>query len=433
MSELVVTDDTTAMTTQAESALANERAVVGAIMLKADSIRFALEHITVDDFADYRLSRIFDLMVTLHTAGHPIDPVSLLDLAAEEKIKGVDGPFLHGLMYATPTHTNIGYYANLVAEVAQKRRTWKFGVLAQQLATSGMPVGELADTIRTEFDTLRSHAGTPMEAKTLRTVLDGTDEYDWLIPGLLERMDRLVLTGGEGAGKSTFVRQIAILAAAGIHPTTFASVEPINVLVVDAENTEKQWRRNARPLAAKARHAGRRDPLDNLHLACIPRMDITTERDLGAVHRLVDEHKPDLLVIGPLYRLIPRAINSDDDASPLLAALDTLRARGLALVMEAHAGHAIGAGGERDLRPRGSAALMGWPEFGMGIGVDRQALGGLQDGQLPTVFKLHRWRGDRDERDWPTTLLRGGAWPWMDERHMNRPGNGPAWQAHRED
>lgn len=28
------------------------------------------------------------------------------------------------------------------------------------------------------------------------------DEYDWVIPGLLERADRLILTGGEGLGKA---------------------------------------------------------------------------------------------------------------------------------------------------------------------------------------------------------------------------------------
>jgi len=266
-----------------------------------------------------------------------------------------------------------------------------------------------------EWNSVRGAVTTGMTAKTLAEVLEGTDEYDWLIPSLLERMDRLILTGGEGAGKSTFVRQLAIMAAAGIHPTTFREIKPINVLVVDAENTEKQWRRNARDLVAKARLSGSRDPASHLNLACISRLDITTERDLGSIHRLVDEYQPDLLMIGPLYRLIPRAINSDDDAAPLIAALDSLRARGLALVMEAHAGHAQTKGGDRDLRPRGSSALMGWPEFGFGIGMDQED---------PNLAHLIRWRGDRDQRDWPRDIRRGGDWPWMDDS-LQRPG---AWR-----
>jgi len=121
----------------------------------------------------------------------------------------------------------------------------------------------------------------------------------------------------------------------------------------------------------------------------------------------LDTFTPDVLFIGPLYRLTPRAINSDDDAAPLLAALDTIRDRGVALVMEAHAGHAVGVGGERDLRPRGSAALMGWPEFGLGLRVDRD------DSE---TFNVVPWRGGRDSREWPSRMRRGffrEEFPWV--------------------
>ena len=43
---------------------------------------------------------------------------------------------------------------------------------------------------------------------------------DWVIPGLLERGDRLIWTGFEGLGKSVVVRQLAVCAAAGVHPFT---------------------------------------------------------------------------------------------------------------------------------------------------------------------------------------------------------------------
>jgi len=110
-----------------------------------------------------------------------------------------------------------------------------------------------------------------------------------------------------------------------------------------------------------------------------------------------------------LHRLVPRPINNADAAAPLLAGLDTLRARGLAMVMEAHAGHAKTSDGSmRDLRPRGSAALMGWPEFGFGIAMDPKD-------DSHTLANLIRWRGDRDQRAWPENFRRGGEWPWMDD------------------
>jgi replicative DNA helicase len=240
----------------------------------------------------------------------------------------------------------------------------------------------------------------------LGDVLLGEDDYDWVVEDLLERGDRLMLTGGEGAGKSALLRQISILSSAGIHPFSFFRQAPIKVLVVDAENTEKQWRRESRPIVSKAALHGNANPADVLQLWCAPRMDLTKDSHLSDVHQAMDDVKPDLLVIGPLYRLIPRAINSDDDAAPLLAALDTLRDRGVAMIIEAHAGHGLGGGGERDMRPRGSAALMGWPEFGLGLMVDR-------GGKSSNDFKLVRWRGDRDRRKWPARLSRGiSEWPW---------------------
>lgn len=399
-----------------EATKAAEEAVIGACLLEPRAIRAASEHVTADDFSNFNLGAIFDAMLAAHSAGQPIDAVTVLALVTEAGVRGVDGVMLHDLVTATPTAANVGYYARQVAEGATRRRLWQFGARTQQIATAGEALTDIMTTVRSEWDAIRSTGSTQIEARTLNDVLDGVDDYDWLIPQLLERQDRLVLTGGEGAGKSTFVRQLAICAAAGIHPTTFASIKPVRTLVVDAENSEKQWRRAARPLVLRARQVGRTDPGSALRLACVPRLDISTERDLGAVHRLVDQHKPDLLVIGPLYRLIPRAINSDDDAAPLLAALDSLRARGLALVMEAHAGHAMTAGGQRDLRPRGSSALMGWPEFGLGLALDRDD---------PSLAHMLRWRGDRDERAWPTDLRRGGDWPWTDNRIAY--GLGPRW------
>src|SRR5690606_8696766 len=166
--------------------------------------------------------------------------------------------------------------------------------------------------------------------------------YDWIVHGLLERQDRLVITGGEGAGKSYLTQQLAILSASGIHPSTFEQIDPVKVLFVDAENSEKQWRRRVRPLVRKAAQHGSVDPRFAMHVRTVPRLDITNEKDLGWVHRLIDEYAPDMLVIGPLYKLSPKAIQTDDDAAPLIAALDGLRARGCALVMEAHAGHGKG-------------------------------------------------------------------------------------------
>lgn len=386
-----------------------ERAVIGAIFLDPNCLRFATEHVGSDDFSNRYLGAAFDVITTFAATGDPIDEQTV---AAELRTRGIpaDAVKLFELREQTPTASNVGYYARIVADHAGKRRASNFGVRTRQLAESTAPLSEVMEDLRREWQALNARGAdsSDLHVPTLAEILDGPTDYDWIIPNLMEREDRLVLTGSEGAGKSYFVQQMAILSAAGIHPTTFAKIDPIQVLVVDAENSDKQWRRRVGPLAAKATREGVADPRLSMRIKTLPRMNILDEKDLGRIHRWIDEYSPDLLVIGPFYKLTPKAINSDDDAAPVIAALDGLRARGCALVMEAHAGKSSGADGERNLAPRGASALMGWPEFGFGLRLDRNTEGPSR------LAELVRWRGDRDERAWPKQLARGGDWPWSD-------------------
>jgi hypothetical protein len=306
--------------------------------------------------------------------------------------------------YATPEE--VESYASIVHGLAVRRRTASelMGALAQVRSSNVNAEGFLAGLV-TNFTRLRdSGSSQRVDALTLRELLDTEDEpHDWLIPNLLERGDRFMLTGEEGMGKSVFLRQIAVCAAAGLHPFGGGRIEPIKALIIDAENSERQVRRGMRQLAAQVGARGRRDPRDFVMVECNGRMDITSDLTLSRLHQTLDAMLPDIIVIGPLYRLTPRAIQTDDEAAVVLAALDTIKDRGIALLIEAHAGHSQGATGSRNMRPRGSSALMGWPEFGYGLASDKDS---------PGKYVLKRWRGDRDERMWPNHLERGRALPW---------------------
>lgn len=411
------------MKTLEEIALA-ERSVVGECIFAPASVRLAAALVAPQDFYDPRLGELFGLIAGMVSAGGP-ESVTHLTVRSEVmrrhgEAKSSQGkatlPDL-GDLAALMAHGIAGdprEHARIVREAAVLRSIAALGRRAVQAAENWSDPGVLAAKVADEAMQIRDgHRPAALGARSLGEVLadEDADEYHWVVPGLLEARDRLVITGGEGLGKSTYLRQIAICAAAGVHPFTCVEIEPCHVLYVDCENSEKQWRRKARGLAAQARQLGVADPLDNLTLSCVRRLDITTAADLGAIHALVDEHQPGLVVVGPLYRLVPRAITNDDDAAPVLAALDSIRDRGPALIMEAHAGHAVGKGGERDYRPRGSSALLGWPEFGFGMAPDEKD---------PGRAEVIRWRGDRDERSWPKAVRRGGVLPWTND--MVEPG-----------
>lgn len=382
-----------------------EEAVIGACLLDSNVIREAVQHVMPSDFATWQGQEIYQAILDLHAVREPVDVVTVSSRLLRNGSK-VNVSVLHTIINKVPSASAIGYYAQQVREAAVKRALRVAGLkiiqdAESEVTQSGVAVADALNNLKA----IRDDAPiTGLPTFTLGELMAEEDHYDWVIKHLFERQDRLILTGSKpGIGKSTLLRQVAILSACGIHPLWLRPIEPVNVLIIDRENTKNQWRRKARPLWNLALQHGTRSP-ENIQMSCIPApMDITRDSDLGKIHKLLDEHPADLLCLGPLYRLVPRAIQTDDEAAPVIAALDSLRERGCVIITEAHAGHGTEKG---DLHPRGSAALSGWPEFGFGLRKIE-----TQPGQV----RLERWRGDRDQRDFPQVLVSGGPVPWLPE------------------
>ena len=219
------------------------------------------------------------------------------------------------------------------------------------------------------------------------------EPYDWLIPGLIERQDRLILTGTEGHGKSTLLRQFGIQAACGLHPFGGPDFEPLRTLILDLENSDRQLRRWVRPLriAAGDRYAG------SLFVETLAGLDLLDLDDRARLFEIVKSVDPDLLVTGPSYKMVGGNPVEEGPAALVAGCLDRIRhEHGCAILLEAHSPHA-GNGGRRPMRPYGASLWLRWPEFGLYLGPHDE---------------LVHWRGQRDVRDWPSALKRGGAWPF---------------------
>jgi energy-coupling factor transporter ATP-binding protein EcfA2 len=388
-----------------------ERNLLGAIILDSKQHAYVRKIVGADDFEDARMGVVFDQVGIRASQGLPVDAAIVNGLLPEWGVRGLHvEPFMWAdadvYVHAAPE------YADSVRAASAARSVRSLMQVAHTELTDGVGPLDVATNALNRLQKLVDGSTTgDLITKTLGELLEGSDDYDWVIPNTLERRDRIVFTGPEGSGKTTLARQIALLSAAGIHPFEFYAIPPVGVLVVDAENTEMQWRREVRLVAERAAaRPGAVDPSKTINITTGQRIDITKGPHLAAIHRLIDRHKPDVLFIGPLYKLVPGAINSDEEAAPLIVALDSLRDRGVALVMEAHAGKAAGPNGDRDLRPRGSSALLGWPEFGYGL----QPVQGR-----PGAVEMRPWRGGRDrKREWPRELVRGQLWPWEQQKHQ---------------
>jgi 5S rRNA maturation endonuclease (ribonuclease M5) len=233
------------------------------------------------------------------------------------------------------------------------------------------------------------------------------ETYDWLIPGLLERRERVIVVAAEGVGKTMLARQVGIATSWGVQPFTFNKMRPIRTLTVDLENPEKIIRRSSRNIMGAAASMNY-SMKSHAHLLIKPDgLNLLSATDRLLLEMYMEQVQPELLILGPLYKsfLDPGNKTSEAVTIEVVKYLDTLRVvYDCALWLEHHA--PLGESQtSRNLRPFGSAVWSRWPEFGISLQPDPMAVGDY-------VYDVKHFRGERDERQWPTKMRRGKKWPF---------------------
>lgn len=402
-----------------------EQAVLGAMLLDTTAITDVMQAIPAgSQFYKPAHETIYDAILAVYARGQEKpDPLTVsAELVRTGDITRIGGPaYLHNLVQAVPTAANAGHYAEIIAERATRRG----GIeeLTRGIQALHAPNGDateimedLVERVRAVRD--RGLAAVDVPSKTLRTFLEEEDdEPDWVIPGVLARWDRLIVTAPEGGGKSLFNRQLLARTAAGLHPWKRARIAPKRVLLVDVENSESQvrpWLRRMYRAACAELRGPAEDLLDNFVVEVIEGgLDLRTPADRSRLLRLVEKNQPEMIAIGPLYKLAGGNPNDEEVARDLMSALESVRKAtdGAALLIEAHAPHRATGERRRDFRPIGSSLWLRWPEFGFGLApISNKELAFAEEEGL---VRWQPWRGSRSERDWPEGFMRGSEWPWQ--------------------
>lgn len=329
----------------------------------------------------------------------------------------------------------IGFHLDRLRVLHHARQVKEVAVRLEQFATQATQTDDAelmrqgVDSTLDELQLLRameSGAVTDDDLPLSLTDLLHTEEtFDWLVPGLFERTDRLILTGFEGTGKSVLLAQMALCVAAGLNPFLgFASGEPRRVLVVDCENSTRQTRRRyskmmgAVEMLCRKNNMAMPDWSKQLRFVIRPEgIALNEVRQVQRLERNIRATNPDLVVVGPLYRMHTLDTKDEQAAKELTNVLDRLRIKHrFALIAEAHVSH--GSREARALRPTGSSLFLRWPEFGMGL----RPAAGTDHEEHPSKVDMVPWRGGREERAWPTTLQHNfHGLPWTaDDKYWLR-------------
>jgi hypothetical protein len=403
-----------------------EESLLGALLLSRDAQDDILPELNVEDFVKPAHQYAFDAMRALHSL--PLGAIDVVTVSDELRRSGLlaecgGDEWVQSLIGNVPAISNAGRYAKILTDASILRKLIMVSAEASDAAYDApdQPI-HLVHDLRGKLDTLEMSTNNRVMAMTGEDFMaEEPMPWNWVMPHVLERHNRLLITGGEGARKSMLIIQMAVMAAAGVHWWTETACPPVRVLVVDLELGKIETRRRAElfSVAADYGSANWRSRLSIYSRS--EDIDITSRSGASWLASLVDQAQPDILFLSPIYRLTsglakPGDIGGEDAAKRAAFAIDKIRNRfNCAIVAETHAAKGD-AGRGRDLRPFGSSVWTRWPEFGYGI---------VAQADNPTARDWVGWRGDRSPRNWPDYFL------WSDQtgdwRMKAQFDNVPSW------
>lgn len=300
---------------------------------------------------------------------------------------------------------------NQLEPVTEETNTDPFVEIVTQirdLSTKQWPTHRKLDRARSILDSANYITDQP-EIQNWPQLLKGPIEpYDWIIPNLLERQERVIVVAAEGVGKTMLARQIALMTAAGLHPFTATNIPPLRTLYIDLENPERIIKRTSHKILE---HINWFKPNQTIHADILIKPDginLLNPKDRTYLEQAIQQSQPDITFLGPLYKayLDPGTTTTESTITNIAQYLDYLRTtHNTALWLEHHAPFGTSQT-NRQLRPFGSTVWSRWPEFGINLTPD------------PTTqhrYELNHYRGARDQREWPKALKRGQTWPFEPE------------------
>ncbi|WDZ57701.1 replicative DNA helicase [Paenibacillus polymyxa] len=212
--------------------LETEQAVLGAMLLDADSVEIATSKLGLDAFYDAGHRLIYQALADLHEAQEPIDLVTVTtQLQNNGQLTDVGGvSYLSQLAHGVPTAANTGYYVAKLEDTAIRREFIRTSMLQIQQAAAGTEVPQLLASMQNAATKLSDRAAPEQDFKPIKDVMielvettetKATNLKNGIVTGLptgfvdldditggLQNSDLIIVAARPSVGKTAFALNI---------------------------------------------------------------------------------------------------------------------------------------------------------------------------------------------------------------------------------
>jgi len=347
-----------------------EEGVLGAILVDEGVYDELTKLVSERDFYTKRNRVVWRAMQSAASKHALVDATTVLhELRDADAMQDVPGDYLIHLKTSCASALAGPKYADIVSGLARRRRViQRAGEIASCAFEGDGYRGPLEQLMREVLAESRTGQLPEGLIELWELCEQELEEYDWVIPGFLERESRLILFGDEGGGKSLLTLQSALQAANGLAVLDrFAVARPVDVLYVDLEMSQRSVRRRTKQFQRRL-DVEREDGLRSVPFFSRPDgIDVTSIEGRAVFEKAVSSTRPDLVVVDAFYKLAPGDITFEKDVKPILLFLDSIRTEfHCALWIVHHPRKAIDGAQQRGNVASdifGSSVLLRWPEM----------------------------------------------------------------------
>lgn len=320
----------------------SERALLGSIMLKPESLYDMADRLSSDSFYSNKHRMVFEVMLELFSKNEPIDLLTLTNRLKEKEILTQVGgsSYLGELVNVVPSASNVSYYADLVQKKFMMRSLIDASEFISELGyneeveleeilnSAEKRIYEVTDSPTLhKFTGLNESLGEAWERleylhqnkDELRGVKTGFSSLDNILAGF-QPSDLVILAARPSMGKTTFALDIARQSAVkhgtkvGVFSLEMSSQQLVDRMLA-AEAQVDAWKLRTGRLNKDEEFEKIRQALDRLSGASIYIDDQPANNALkmrSVARRLKSEKGLDLIIIDYLQLMAPTSSRHSD-------------------------------------------------------------------------------------------------------------------------